>query len=166
MKIISCYDKKKYFVFSYKNAIEGLFRVYRQEGFTRLYAGATTASTRGFLMTIGQVAFYDQIKAMFISTGYFQDNPKTHFISSLAAGGVATIMTQPLDVIKTRAMSATPGQFPTVWSIVVYTAKLGPLGFYKGFVPAFVRLGPHTILTFIILEQIRMNFGFLPEKKN
>nr|CAD7202574.1 unnamed protein product [Timema douglasi] len=30
-----------------------------------------------------------------------------------------------------------------------------------GYVPAFVRLGPHTILTFVFLEQLRKNFGFL-----
>lgn len=46
----------------------------------------------------------------------------------------------------------------------MYTAKLGPAGFFKGFVPAFVRLGPHTILLFLFLEQLRRNFGYLPEE--
>ncbi len=46
----------------------------------------------------------------------------------------------------------------------MFTAKQGPLAFYKGYIPAFVRLGPHTILTFIFFEQLRQNFGFLPEK--
>lgn len=43
---------------------------------------------------------------------------------------------------------------------ILVTAKLGPMGFYKGFVPAFVRLAPHTILTFIFFEQLRKNFGY------
>lgn len=46
---------------SYKNALDGLIKVYRQEGFKRLFSGATTATGRGVLMTIGQVAFYDQV---------------------------------------------------------------------------------------------------------
>ena len=32
----------------------------------------------------------------------------------------------------------------------------------QGYIPAFVRLGPHTILTFVFLEQLRKNFGITP----
>lgn len=35
----------------------------------------------------------------------------------------------------------------------------GVMGFFKGYVPAFIRLAPHTILTFVFLEQLRLNFG-------
>lgn len=110
-------------------------------------------------MTIGQIAFYDQIKGLLLQTEYFDDNPATHFLSSLMAGAIATALTQPLDVLKTRAMNAEPGQYKNLWDIVKHTAKVGPLGFYKGFFPAFVRLGPQTILTFLLLEQLRINFG-------
>lgn len=147
---------------SYKNAMDGLMRVHREEGFRRLFSGASTATARGFLMTIGQIAFYDQAKSILLSTGYFQDDPRLHFVASLAAGATATLLTQPIDVIKTRSMSAKPGEFKSVLAVVTHTAKLGPMGFFKGFVPAFVRLGPHTILTFIMLEQLRLNLGYLP----
>lgn len=75
-------------------------------------------------------------------------------------GAIATTITQPLDVIKTRAMNAKPGEFKNLMDVILHTAKLGPLGFFKGYVPAFVRLVPHTILMFIFLEQLRMNFGY------
>lgn len=154
------------FCFSYKNAIDGLLRVRREEGFGRLFSGASTATGRGFLMTIGQIAFYDQVKSLLLTTSYFKDDPFTHFVASLSAGAIATTLTQPLDVLKTRAMNAKPGEFANLWAIVKHTAKLGPLGFYKGYVPAFVRLGPHTVLTFILLEQLRLNFGYLPAAKS
>ena len=147
---------------SYKNAIDGLLRVRREEGFRRLFSGATTATARGFAMTIGQIAFYDQVKTILLNTGYFKDDPRLHFLSSLAAGGIATVLTQPLDVIKTRSMNAAPGEFTGLLHIISHTAKLGPMGFFKGFVPAFVRLGPHTVITFLLLEQLRLNFGTLP----
>lgn len=114
------------------------------------------------MMTIGQIAFYDQVKTLLLTTGYFKDDPITHFSASLTAGAIATTLTQPLDVLKTRAMNAKPGEFANLWAIVTHTAKLGPLGFFKGYVPAFVRLGPHTVLTFLFLEQFRLNFGYLP----
>lgn len=99
---------------------------------------------------------------MLLRTGYFKDDPRLHFISSLAAGAIATTLTQPLDVLKTRSMNAKPGEFSGLWAIVTHTAKLGPMGFFKGYVPAFVRLGPHTVITFILLEQMRLNFGYYP----
>ncbi|XP_046453563.1 mitochondrial dicarboxylate carrier-like [Daphnia pulex] len=149
---------------NYKHAIDGVFRVFREEGFRRLFSGASTATGRAVLMTIGQLSFYDQIKIMLLKSGHFDDNLITHFSASLAAGAIATTMTQPLDVLKTRAMNAKPGEFKNMMHLVTYTAKLGPLGFYKGYVPAFIRLAPQTILTFVFLEQLRKHFGYLQTK--
>uniref|UniRef100_A0A8D8UZK5 Mitochondrial dicarboxylate carrier n=1 Tax=Cacopsylla melanoneura TaxID=428564 RepID=A0A8D8UZK5_9HEMI len=151
---------------NYKHAIDGMYRVFKEEGFRRLYAGASTATSRAVLMTVGQLSFYDQVKLGLLNTPYFEDNTTTHFLSSLTAGAIATTMTQPLDVLKTRAMNATPGQFTSMWALVTYTAKLGPAGFFKGYVPAFVRLAPQTILTFVFLEQFRLNFGYIKEETN
>ncbi|KAI4456344.1 mitochondrial dicarboxylate carrier-related [Holotrichia oblita] len=147
---------------NYKHAIDGLWRVLTQEGFTKLFAGASMATGRAVLMTVGQLSFYDQVKIMLLQTPYFQDNLQTHFTASLTAGAIATTLTQPMDVLKTRAMNAKPGEFKSLWHIVSYTAKLGPLGFFKGYVPAFFRLAPHTIITFIFFEQLRLNFGVMP----
>lgn len=96
---------------------------------------------------------------MLLATPYFEDNPSLHFISSLIAGAMATTLTQPLDVLKTRVMNAKPGEFNGLMDVIKITARLGPLGFFKGFVPAFIRLGPQTIITFLLLEQLRLNFG-------
>lgn len=119
---------------------------------------------------------------------------------------VATALTQPVDVMKTRLQNAKPGEFSVSFTLVhvvlivsfpfmqslaqcfCYTANTGPLAFFKvssssiwyyniyidtslslmlkslrqqGFIPAFVRLGPHTILTFIFLEKLRI---LLPPK--
>lgn len=149
---------------NYKHAIDGLFRVWREEGFTRLFSGASTATSRAVFMTVGQLSFYDQVKIALLQSGIFQDNLTTHFLSSLTAGAVATTLTQPLDVLKTRAMNAKPGEFKGMSDLILYTAKLGPIGFFRGYVPAFVRLAPQTILTFVFLEQLRLNFGFYPTK--
>ncbi|KAH7985645.1 hypothetical protein HPB52_025496 [Rhipicephalus sanguineus] len=100
---------------NYKNAVDGLWRVYRQEGALKLFSGGGAATARAVLMTIGQISFYEQIKQALLSTGFFGDNLTTHFTSSLMAG----------------------------------------------YIPAFVRLGPHTILTWIFLEQMRLNFGIV-----
>ncbi|MFH4975401.1 hypothetical protein AB6A40_002110 [Gnathostoma spinigerum] len=145
---------------NYKHAIDGLIRVVREEGVTKCFNGATMATGRAVLMTIGQLSFYDQIKQTCMASGYFEDNLFTHFFSSFCAASIATVLTQPMDVMKTRMMNAKPGQFKGILDCFLYTAKLGPAGFFKGFMPAWVRLAPHTVFTFIFFEQLRMNFGY------
>uniref|UniRef100_A0AAY5F2R8 Mitochondrial dicarboxylate carrier n=1 Tax=Electrophorus electricus TaxID=8005 RepID=A0AAY5F2R8_ELEEL len=142
----------------YANAVDGLFRVWREEGTRKLFSGATMASSRGALVTVGQLACYDQAKQLVLSTGVMRDNIFTHFISSFIAGGCATFLCQPLDVLKTRLMNS-KGEYRGVLHCLTETAKLGPLAFYKGLVPAGIRLVPHTILTFLFLEQLRKYFG-------
>ncbi|KAL4239739.1 hypothetical protein ACF0H5_000542 [Mactra antiquata] len=149
---------------NYKHAVDGIYRVLRQEGPAKCFNGATMASSRAVFVTIGQIAFYDQIKGLLLGSALFEkDNEILHFTSSFFAGGIATLLTMPLDVMKTRIMNAPPGTYKNILACAVDIGKNGPLGFFKGFMPAFVRLGPHTILTFMFLEQIRMNFGDDPK---
>ena len=96
---------------NYKNCFEALIRIYKTEGYARLHTGTTMASSRGMLMTIGQLAFYDEIKFQLIKTKYFQDNLATHFTASLSAAVIATAITMPLDVLKTRLMNAKIGEY-------------------------------------------------------
>uniref|UniRef100_A0A8C3PGY1 Mitochondrial dicarboxylate carrier n=1 Tax=Calidris pygmaea TaxID=425635 RepID=A0A8C3PGY1_9CHAR len=64
------------------------------------------ASSRGALVTVGQLACYDQAKQLVLSTGLLSDNVFTHFLASFIAGGCATFLCQPLDVLKTRLMNS------------------------------------------------------------
>ncbi|XP_023029289.1 mitochondrial dicarboxylate carrier isoform X2 [Leptinotarsa decemlineata] len=150
---------------NYKHAIDGLVRVYREEGLRRLFSGASTASSRAILMTIGQLSFYDQIKIMLIRSGLFNDNLTAHFLSSLSAGCMAVVLTQPLDVIKTRLMNAKQGEYKNMWHCITSIAKEGLGGFYKGTIPAAVRIIPHTITVMVLYEQMRLNLGFIPTSK-
>ncbi|KAM9770615.1 mitochondrial dicarboxylate carrier isoform 1-T1 [Menidia menidia] len=169
---------------NYKHAVDGLYRVFREEGLRKLFSGASMASSRGAMVTVGQLACYDQAKQLVLGTGMMGDNILTHFLSSFIAGGCATFLCQPLDVMKTRLMnskgeytvsgSSDPRILPSFLKAPVEpvylslqgvahclreTAKLGPMGFYKGLVPAGIRLIPHTVLTFIFLEQLKNYFG-------
>ncbi|XP_020043635.1 mitochondrial dicarboxylate carrier isoform X1 [Castor canadensis] len=143
---------------NYAHALDGLYRVAREEGLKKLFSGATMASSRGALVTVGQLSCYDQAKQLVLSTGYLSDNIFTHFLASFIAGGCATFLCQPLDVLKTRLMNS-KGEYQGVLHCAMETAKVGPLAFFKGLFPAAFRLVPHTVLTFVFLEQLRKNFG-------
>lgn len=145
---------------NYKNAIDGLIRIVREEGPLTLFRGVTANVNRAMLMTASQLASYDQFKFMLISTGYFGESKTTHFSASLLAGLVATTVCSPVDVIKTRVMNDKTGEYTSALQAWSKTLKQeGFTAFFKGWVPSFVRLGPQTILTFVFLEQLRLLYN-------
>uniref|UniRef100_A0A8C1IDW8 Mitochondrial dicarboxylate carrier n=1 Tax=Cyprinus carpio TaxID=7962 RepID=A0A8C1IDW8_CYPCA len=134
------------------------FFFFLTEGIRKLFSGASMAAGRGAMVTVGQLSCYDQAKQLVLGTGLMTDNIFTHFVASFIAGGCATVLCQPMDVVKTRLMNS-KGEYRGVIHCLSDTGKLGPKAFYKGLVPAGIRLIPHTVLTFIFLEQLRLYFG-------
>lgn len=141
-------DKRR----NYKNAIDGLVRMTREEGWRALFRGVGANSMRALLMTASQLASYDSFKRVLLEKTSLQDNLTTHFSASFLAGFVATTVCSPVDVIKTRVMSAHTKEGLLVL-LREWVANEGIWWIFKGWVPSFVRLGPHTIATFLFLEQ-------------
>ncbi|KAF2190794.1 mitochondrial carrier [Zopfia rhizophila CBS 207.26] len=137
---------------NYKHAIDGLVRMAREEGIGSLWRGTWPNSSRAVLMTVGQLASYDTFKRTLLNHTSLKDNLTTHFTASFLAGFVATSICSPVDVIKTRVMSATEKKGIGRLLGDIYRAE-GFTWMFKGWVPSFIRLGPHTILTFLFLEQ-------------
>jgi dicarboxylate transporter 10 len=141
---------------NYKHVFDALYKIYKTEGFLRLYAGFHMATLRGVLVTIGQLAFYDEFKTRLIRTKYFDDNLFTHFTASMGAGLIATLITMPADVVKTLLMNAKPGELRGIVHCVTDVLKRDRLGLFRGFWPRYIRLGPFTILTFIFYEKLKL----------
>ncbi|PPJ53652.1 hypothetical protein CBER1_00881 [Cercospora berteroae] len=137
---------------NYKHAIDGLVRMVREEGIGSLVRGVWPNSARAVLMTASQLASYDVFKSQILERTSLRDGLTVHFTASLMAGFVATTVCSPVDVIKTRVMSAHTKE--SIWSLVTrITANEGMMWAFKGWVPSFIRLGPHTVATFLFLEQ-------------
>jgi dicarboxylate transporter 10 len=148
---------------NYKNALEGMIRMIREEGPGSLFRGVWPNSARAVLMTASQLASYDTFKRLCIEKLGMSDNLTTHFTSSFLAGFVATTVCSPVDVIKTRVMSAHGADCQkSVMSLLgeIYR-KEGISWMFRGWVPSFIRLGPHTIATFLFLEEHKKLYRFL-----
>ncbi|KAJ5038088.1 uncharacterized protein L3040_006959 [Drepanopeziza brunnea f. sp. 'multigermtubi'] len=142
---------------SYKNAVDGLVRMTREEGWKTLFRGVWPNSMRAVLMTASQLASYDGFKSVLMDFTPMEDNLKTHFSASFLAGFVATTVCSPVDVIKTRVMSSHESKGLATLLADVY--KMEGVGWmFRGWVPSFIRLGPHTIATFLFLEQHKIMF--------
>lgn len=61
----------------------------------------------------------------------------------------------PIDITKTKLQSMKFNEYSgTIDCLVKTIQKEGFFSLWKGFTPYFLRLGPHTIFTFLILEQL------------
>ncbi|KAF1835994.1 mitochondrial carrier [Decorospora gaudefroyi] len=136
----------------YKHAIDGVIRMSREEGVASLWRGVWPSSSRAMLMTVGQLATYDGFKGVLLNYTPLQDNLTTYFLSSFLAGFVATTICSPVDVIKTRVMSSSESAGLVKMVSDIMKAE-GFRWMFKGWVPSFIRVGPHTVLTFLFLEQ-------------
>uniref|UniRef100_A0A914DAR8 Mitochondrial dicarboxylate carrier n=1 Tax=Acrobeloides nanus TaxID=290746 RepID=A0A914DAR8_9BILA len=141
---------------NYKHALDGIYKIAKNEGFSKLFSGASMASSRAFLMSIGTFSVYDQTKEIVISHEIAHDDVFVHLYVSCFAAFCSTAMVHPVDVLKTRLMN---GTYHNLYECFCGTAKMGMLEFYRGFLPAWLRAIPQTALTFIFAEELRMWFG-------
>lgn len=137
---------------NYKHAVDGLVRMVREEGPGSITRGIWPNSARALLMTASQLASYDMFKQTMIQQLHMPDSVGTHFLSSLAASFVATTICSPVDVVKTRIMSA-GGKIGILSLLKKTTRREGWIWMFRGWVPSFMRLGPQTIATMIFFEQ-------------
>lgn len=137
---------------NYNHAIDGLIRMTREEGWRSLFRGVWPNSMRAVLMTASQLASYDSFKSLLLTHTSLTDNLTTHFSASIMAGFVATTICSPVDVIKTRVMSAKESEGLAKLLARIYRVE-GARWMWRGWVPSFIRLGPHTVATFLFLEQ-------------
>ncbi|KSA03101.1 uncharacterized protein AC631_01114 [Debaryomyces fabryi] len=142
---------------NYRNAFDGIFRIIKEEKVSSLFRGLVPNLTRGILMTASQVVTYDIAKNLLVDTFNLDPSKKgTHFSASLLAGLVATTVCSPADVVKTRIMNSKGASQGGAISILTTAVKTEGVGFmFRGWLPSFIRLGPHTIVTFLALEQLR-----------
>lgn len=128
----------------YRNGLDGMIKMARNEGLSSWFRGVWPNATRAALMNASQLASYDTIKVTLMAYTGLGDTTTTHFASSFLAGFIATTVCSPVDVIKSRVMSAhtNKGLFSLLAEI---NAKEGVSWMFKGWVPAFLRLGPYVI---------------------
>ncbi|XP_037951365.1 mitochondrial dicarboxylate carrier-like [Teleopsis dalmanni] len=147
---------------NYKNVFDGFIRIHREEGFKSLFAGSSLATLRSIIVTVASMPVYDHMKLLLKKHTTMREGLVLHCICSIVTAVSVTTMTQPIDVLKTRAMSAKPGEYKGVMNLIKQALATGPTTFFKGYVPSFSRIAPQTIIMFMFYEQLRINFGWIP----
>ncbi|CAG9772149.1 unnamed protein product [Ceutorhynchus assimilis] len=148
---------------NYKSVFDALLRIYREEGLLTLWRGAIPTMGRAMVVNAAQLASYSQAKQSLVKTGYFHEGIFLHFLASMISGLVTTTASMPVDIAKTRIqnMKTIDGK-PEFKGPLDVLGKIlkneGVFALWKGFFPYYFRLGPHTVLTFIFLEQMNGSY--------
>lgn len=113
--------------------------------------------------TPGELATYDHAKYTIksIAIGYdliIEEGFWLHSMSSLVTGFVAATVAAPFDIIKTRTMASANLQRPSLVLLNIIR-KEGTHSLFRGWLPSYLRLGPHAMICFPVFEKLRFIFG-------
>jgi solute carrier family 25 protein 34/35 len=129
--------------------------IYASEGLWGFYRGASASVLRTTAGSAAQLASYDWFKAHLLRLG-FVDGMSSQLGAAMCSGIVACLIMNPFDVIMTRLYNQKGGLYSGPLDCAIKTVRVEGTGaLWRGLVPHFVRIGPHTALTLVLLEQVR-----------
>mmetsp|Transcript_87877 Transcript_87877/g.246802 ORF Transcript_87877/g.246802 Transcript_87877/m.246802 type:complete len:309 (+) Transcript_87877:282-1208(+) len=141
----------------YPSAFGALPALVRDEGWPGCVRGMGLSVSRAAVINMGYLASYDHAKHTLLRCFGDTDGPRYHVLASLVSGLAATTVSAPFDMLKTRVMTST--ELTPVEALRTLLTVEGPLSLFRGWLPAYLRIGPHALVCFPILEQIRHIIG-------
>ncbi|DAZ92883.1 TPA: hypothetical protein N0F65_011717 [Lagenidium giganteum] len=147
--------------------------IYQHDGVIKgFYRGVGPTTLRAMVLTATQLASYDHMKAVLVDATPLEEGFAVHIIASMFAGLMAATTSSPIDVIKTKIMNecskttASHEYFNSSQlmrrAVIDVLRTDGVRGFFKGWFPNWIRLGPHTIISLMVYEELRALMGIKP----
>jgi len=142
---------------NYKNGVDAMLRMAREEGMKGFFSGASPTIVRGLAMNVGMLTTYDTYKEW--NAGWAGEGTQLNrFFSGFLSGWTAATAALPFDFIKTRLQK----QSPDANGVMPYknfmdcarkvAAAEGPLAFYQGYGTFVIRITPHIMLTWVLRD--------------
>lgn len=149
-------------VYRYPNVSSALKEIYRKEGFRGMTCGILPTLFRDAPFSGLYLMFYTQTKQLvpydLLNSPY---SSPVHFTCGITAGIMASIVTQPADVIKTK-MQLYPDKFRGVLSAVTYIhSKYGVQGYFIGMVPRMLRRTLMAAMAWTVYERLSRSLGLI-----
>ncbi|MCL4149011.1 UNVERIFIED_CONTAM: hypothetical protein GTU68_014529 [Idotea baltica] len=145
-------------VYNYKSVLDAVKRIYAKEGSRGLTCGLLPTLLRDAPFSGLYLMFYTQSKGMvpqnLLDGGL---SPPIHFSCGVTAGILASLVTQPFDVLKTK-MQLYPDKFDNLFQAAVYVRrKYGAQGYFKGLAPRMIRRTLMAAMAWTVYEQVEFN---------
>jgi len=152
---------------NYKNVVDCIVRIYKEEGLTKLWRGATPTVARATVLSACQLGVTSEVKTTLIQSGYFGPGGQwlggypMMFCATLCSSFCANVMANPFDVMKSRMqnMAIDPVTGEGAYKNMVdcarkSIAKDGLVVMWAGFTPAFVKLAPYTVISLTLADKL------------
>lgn len=134
---------------------DGLLEILSKEGLKGLYSGYVATAFRDAPFAGIYVLIYEQLKGL-IGTNLVNEK-RTTFInlsSGMAAGLLATMITQPFDLVKTKLQLRPEHYTSTLHAFKMVVASEGIQGLYTGLVPRLFRKTLSSAITWTVYEEL------------
>jgi len=141
----------------YPSTFSAVPRLIRDEGLSGCARGLGPSVLRAAIINMGYLASYDHAKHTYLRMFGGTDSWKYHVMASLTSGVVATTVSAPFDMLKTRVMASTKSS--ALQALREVLSIEGRSSLFRGWVPMYLRLGPHSLISFPVLEQVRTLLG-------
>ncbi|KXJ12691.1 solute carrier family 25 member 35 [Exaiptasia diaphana] len=153
---------------SHKGFIAPLKSTYSTFGITGLWRGVSSAMARVMVGSAAQLSTFSKAKGYIENTHIFAEKSWLVPACGSMISSVAVVMCMtPFDVVATRLYNQGTdrtgkglvyrGFLDCFWKVF---KKEGVLGFYKGVGPHYFRIGPHTILSLLFWDELRMAYAY------
>jgi solute carrier family 25 uncoupling protein 8/9 len=147
----------------YTGAVNCVQTIYKDEGILAFWKGSTPNLSRAVVLAAFELSCYDEIKLQLVKAGLVQPGAVSGvFISSCCVGFIASVVSTPFDVVKSRIMGqpSNPDGTGKLYSGMVdcfaqTLKKEGPFAMMKGFLPCWARIGPRGVIIFMTMEQLK-----------
>lgn len=124
----------------YRNVTHAYNNIYREEGLVGFWKGAYFSIPRLALINLTEVMCFEYM-VNYCRRMNITDPFQVYSLSATMTALFATILTTPFDVLQTRYMSQTKGQYADYWDCVKTLHRYeGYAGFYRSYQLTFSRL--------------------------
>lgn len=143
---------------NYKNAVDALMRMAREEGMKGFFSGATPTIFRGLAINVGMLTSYSQYKKLV--SPMVGDGQLNTIVAGGLSGWTAATVSLPFDFVKTRLQEQKAGPdgklpYKNFMDCCTKVARNeGPLAFYTGYATFVGRITPHILLTWFFLDNL------------
>ena len=134
-------------------------KIITTNGILGLWKGVYPNVSRAILINLGQLTAYDHSKQILKNKYSIEEGLLLHLLSSISSGFVASLLSTPADVIKSRLMQRN-NPYNSLSDCIIKTIKHeGVCSLYKGFFPIWMRLAPWQLIFWISYEKLRYLSG-------
>lgn len=150
---------------NYKGVGNALSRIAKEDGVPALFTGAPVTVLRACLLSACAMGITSEIKMKLGGSGFFGEDGKLLggvpllFVATLISSFVANSVANPFDVVKSRMQNMAiekdgTTQYSSMLDCFLQTVRNeGVLKLWSGFVPAFLKLAPYTVISLSLTDK-------------